>query len=321
MAKTIQEREQAGAGTAVTRVNSRRRFSITPYLFILPHLIFFAIFVGYPFVSGLVYSTFQYNFLTPENNTFVGLGNYANLFNPQSREFDLFWNALGNTGIFMLWSVPSLVIIPLLLAVLLNTKLPGRNIYRAIIFAPWVLSVSVISLLWYWIFQSNGGLVNSYAKALGIFGTDGPPRWLSTLPAAWVAITIATVWWTMGFNMIILLAALQDIPEQLYEAATIDGANTWQKFWRITLPLLQAVLVFVITITIIASFNLFGQPLFMTNNGPSRGTEPVMFRIYDEGFSRNAQGSAAAMSFVVALIMIVISYLNFRLFRQRDTNY
>jgi multiple sugar transport system permease protein len=318
MAKTIQGGELAGVFAQNTK--TKRGFKLTPYLFILPHLIFFGIFVGYPFFSGLVYSTFQYNILTPENNKFVGLDNYANLFNTKSREFDLFWNALGNTGIFMLYSVPALVIIPLALAVLLNTRLPGRNFFRAIIFAPWVLSVSVISLLWYWIFQSNGGLVNSYARDLGLFGDGSPIRWLSTLPAAWGAIAIATVWWTMGFNMIILLAALQDIPLELYEAATIDGANTWQKFARITLPLLQSVLVFVIIITIISSFNLFGQPLFMTMNGPSRGTEPVMYRIYDEGFNRNNQGSAAAMSFVVALIMIAISYLNFRIFRKRDTN-
>lgn len=319
MAKIIQGREIAG--TDVQNINSKRGFNITPYLFILPHLLFFAVFVGYPFFSGLIYSTFQYNILSPENNKFVGLDNYSNLFNPSSREFDLFWNALGNTGLFMLYSVPALVVIPLLLAVLLNTKLPARNFFRAIIFAPWVLSVSVIALLWYWIFQSNGGLVNSYGKSLGLFDENGPIRWLSTLPAAWVAITVATVWWTMGFNMIILLAALQDIPEQLYEAATIDGATTLQKFIRITLPLLQSVLVFVVIITIISSFNLFGQPLFMTNNGPSRGTEPVMFRIYDEGFNRNNQGSAAAMSFLVALIMIAISYLNFRIFRKRDSSY
>ncbi len=319
MAKTIQGREIAGV--AVQSINTKRRFNITPYLFILPHLFFFAVFVGYPFFSGLIYSTFQYNILTPESNKFIGLDNYTNLFNPNTREFDLFWNALGNTGLFMLYSVPALVVIPLLLAILLNTKLPARNFFRAIIFAPWVLSVSVISLLWYWIFQSNGGLVNAYAKTLGVFGDAGPPRWLSTLPAAWVAITIATVWWTMGFNMIILLAALQDIPEQLYEAATIDGATGWQKFIGITLPLLQSVLVFVVIITIISSFNLFGQSLFMTNNGPSRGTEPVMFRIYDEGFNRNNQGSAAAMSFVVAVIMIAISYLNFRIFRKRDNSY
>jgi len=319
MADTIQGRDIPGV--AVQNMKTKRRFNITPYLFILPHLFFFVVFVGYPFFSGLIYSTFQYNILTPENNKFIGADNYTNLFNPNSREFDLFWNALGNTGLFMLYSVPALVVIPLLLAVLLNTKLPGRNFFRAIIFAPWVLSVSVIALLWYWIFQSNGGLVNAYVKTLGLTGEDGPVRWLSTLPPAWIAITVATVWWTMGFNMIILLAALQDIPEQLYEAATIDGANTWQKFFRITLPLLQAVLVFVVIITIISSFNLFGQPLFMTNNGPSRGTEPVMFRIYDEGFNRNNQGSAAAMSFVVALIMIAISYLNFRVFGKKDNTY
>jgi multiple sugar transport system permease protein len=323
MAKTIEGREKAEL--AVGNINTKRRFNITPYLFILPHLIFFALFVGYPFFSGLVYSTFQYNILTPESNRFVGLDNYTNVFNPNSREFDLFWNALKNTGLFMLYSVPALVVIPLLLAVLLNSKLPGRNIFRAIIFSPWVLSVSVISLLWFWIFQSNGGLVNAYAKGLGLFGDDGPPRWLSTLPAAWIAITIATVWWTMGFNMIILLAALQDIPDQLYEAASLDGATRLQTFFRITVPMLQPVLLFVVTITIIASFNLFGQPFLMTNGGPPQAngtgaTTPVMYRIYDQGFVRPLQGSAAAMSFVVAAIMIVFSYLNFKIFRQRDAD-
>src|SRR3954464_3804150 len=121
MAETLEGQEKAKAGVAAQDIPTKRRFNFTPYLFILPHFIFFAIFVGYPFVSGLVYSTFQYNFLTPENNKFVGLDNYANLFNPNSREFDLFWNALKNTGTFMLYSVPALVIIPLLLAVLLNT--------------------------------------------------------------------------------------------------------------------------------------------------------------------------------------------------------
>jgi multiple sugar transport system permease protein len=123
--------------------------------------------------------------------------------------------------------------------------------------------------------------------------------------------------------MIILLAALQDIPGFLYEAAAIDGANSSQMFWRITLPMLQPVLVFIITITIIASFNLFGQPFFMTGGGPAQpggggATEPIMFRIYREGFERPFQGSAAAMSFVVAAIMIAFSYLNFKIFRRRD---
>jgi multiple sugar transport system permease protein len=131
------------------------------------------------------------------------------------------------------------------------------------------------------------------------------------------------VWWTVGFNTIILLAALQDIPDSIYEAGSIDGANPWQMFWRITLPLLRPVLLFIITITIIASFNLFGQPYLMTHGGPSLpggggATEPVMLRIYTEGFVRYYQGSAAAMSFVVAIIMIVISIGNFKLFNRRE---
>jgi multiple sugar transport system permease protein len=125
--------------------------------------------------------------------------------------------------------------------------------------------------------------------------------------------------------MIILLAALQDIPGQLYEAASLDGASRLQTFFRVTLPMLQPVLLFVVTITIIASFNLFGQPFIMTGGGPpqasgSQATMPVMYRIYDRGFVRFLQGSAAAMSFVVAAIMILFSYLNFKVFRQRETD-
>ncbi len=219
----------------------------------------------------------------------------------------------------MLVSVPPLVVVPLLLAVLLNTKIPGRNLFRTIYFAPWVLSVAVVGLLWWWIFQSSGGLMNYYLSQIGVT----PPRWLSSLPWAWIAITIATVWWTIGFNMIILLAALQDIPDQLYEAASLDGATPVQTFFRVTLPMLRPVLLFVVTITIIASFNLFGQPFIMTNGGPpqangTQATTPVMYRIYIQGFTRPLQGSAAAMSFVVAMVMVIVSFLNFKIFRQRD---
>jgi multiple sugar transport system permease protein len=138
-----------------------------------------------------------------------------------------------------------------------------------------------------------------------------------------VSIVVATLWWTLGFNMIIFLAALQDIPDALYEAGAIDGATAFQAFWRITVPLLRPVLVFIIVTAIIASFNLFAQPLFMTRGGPAQAsgggaTEPVMLRIYTQGFVRAFQGSAAAMSFVVATIMMVVSFLNFKILRQRD---
>jgi multiple sugar transport system permease protein len=314
MATTVEQQEVAATGAG-----RGRGINWTGYLFILPHLIFFAIFVGWPFFYGLYISLFQYDFLRPAASTFIGLTNYVRLFTPGSVQYQVFWNSLINTMEFVLLSVPPLVIIPLFLAVLLNTKTPGRNIFRAIYFAPWVLSAAVVGLLGFWIFQSQGGLMNYYLMDLGFQA----PRWLSTMPWAWIAIVITTVWWISGFNMIIILAALQGIPEHLYEAAALDGATGFQAFWRITLPLLRPVLVFIITITIISSFNLFAQPFFMTGGGPAQpggggATEPVMLRIYREGFERNLVGSAAAMSFVTATIMIVFSYINFRVFRERD---
>lgn len=297
----------------------KSRFSWVPYAFILPHFIFFLTFAAFPFVSGLVISLFQYDFVRPDAARYVGLSNYTALFTPGTVEYPVFWNALINTIEFVLMSVPLLVIIPLFLALLLNTSLPGKNIYRAIYFAPWVLSSAVVGLLGFWIFQSQGGLLNYYLKAIGL----ETPRWLSTMPAAWFSILIVTVWWTSGFNMIIILAALQDIPAVLYEAASIDGATWWQRFRYVTLPMLRPILVFIVITTIIASFNLFAQPLFMTNGGPAQsggggGTEPIMQRIYIEAFTRNRMGTAAAMSFVVASIMIIVSYFNFRLFRARE---
>ena len=297
----------------------KRKIPLTPYLFILPHLVFFAIFVAYPFFSGLYISFFQYDYLRPEATIFVGLQNYLDLFKAGSVKFIEFWNSMRVTLIFVISSVPFLVAIPLGLAVLLNSKLRGMKFFRAMYFAPWVLSCAVISLIWWWIFQSQGGLLNVYLKLWG-FET---PRWLSTMPYAMISIVVATIWWTMGYNMVIFLAALQDIPADLYEAAEMDGANNWERFTEITLPMLRPVLVFIIITTIIASFNLLGQPLMMTRGAPAQptgggATEPVMLRIFNEGFVRPFQGSAAAMSVIVAIIMMVFSFANFRIFRQRD---
>jgi multiple sugar transport system permease protein len=308
------------SGAAVDATVKRRRFDWIPYAFILPHLIFFVIFAGFPFVLGLFISLFQYDFLRPEAMRFVGIDNYAALFTPGTVDYPVFWNALINTFEFVAMSVPLLIIIPLFLALMLNSNLPGRNFFRGIYFAPWVLSSAVVGLLGFWIFQSQGGLLNYYLKDLGV----AVPRWLSSMPWAWIAILITTIWWTSGFNMIIILAALQNIPASLHEAASIDGATWWQRLRYVTIPMLRPVLLFIIITTIIASFNLFAQPLFMTNSGgPAQSggggaTEPIMLRIYTESFTRNRMGSGAAMSFVVASIMIIISYFNFRFFRSPD---
>ncbi len=297
-----------------SETRKRKKFSLTPYLFIGPHLFFFSIFLAWPFFYGIYISLFNFDFLRPEHRPFVGLKNYLNLFNPQSVQFSDFWNGFINTGEFMLWSVPPLVLIALILAVLLDQRYPFRGVFRTIFFAPYTLSVTAASVLWWWIFQGQGGLLNHYIKMLGL----NPPNWLGHMPEAWIAITIATVWWTIGFNTIIFLAALQEIPKNLYEAAAIDGASSWQQFWHITIPMLRSVFVFVLTITLIASANLFGQPYIMTGGGPVKHTETVIYRIYIEGITRNQMGSAAAMSIFIAAILLLLTFLNFKVFGKTE---
>jgi multiple sugar transport system permease protein len=292
---------------------TRKKVSIVPYLFVAPHLLFFLAFLAWPFFYGIYISLFRFDFLRPDNRPFVGLRNYANLFNPNSVQFDKFWNALGNTGEFMLWSVVPLVGIALLLAVLLNRKIPGRGVFRTIYFAPYTLSVTVASVLWWWIFQQTG-LVNEVLKMIGL----KPISWLGDLPSAWIAITIATIWWTIGFNTVIFLTALQEIPRSLYEAASLDGANARQQFFLITIPMLRSVLVFVLTITLIASAKLFGQPYIMTAGGPADGTQTVIYRIFFEGILRSQMGTAAAMSVFVAILLLTLTYLNFRFFGRTE---
>ncbi len=290
--------------------SKRKRFKVTPYLFILPHLVFFAVFLAWPLFYGIYISLFEYDFSFPDYRPFVGLQNYRNLFESSSIQYDDFWNALTNTGVFVLWSLPPLVIVALFLAVLLNGKYRGRNFFRGIYFAPWSLSAVVASLLGWWIFQDQSGLMNAFLAQLGL----PEVAWLGSLPWAWIAITVVTVWWTVGFNAIIFLAALQDIPDTYYDAAAIDGANKLQRFWHVTLPQLRPVLIFVITITLIASANLFAQPFIMTRGGPAQGTEPIIMLIYNEGFGAFRMGSAAAMSVVLAAILLVLTVLNFRVF-------
>jgi multiple sugar transport system permease protein len=138
------------------------------------------------------------------------------------------------------------------------------------------------------------------------------------MPWAWISITICTVWWTVGFNTIIFLAALQEIPVTLYEAAEIDGATPFQRFLNITVPMLRSVMVFVVTISLLASANLFAQPLIMTAGGPVKQTEPIMLRIYTEGILQNRMGSAAAMSVLVAALLLLVTVTNFRIFGRTE---
>ena len=285
------------------------------YLFILPHFAFFIFMVGIPFIYNIYLSLSDYTFGGSE--TFVGLQNFQHLADPEDYHFPVFWNGLWNTIIFVLLSTPMLVIGGLFLAIVVNGKYRGRNAFRAIFFLPWTLGIAVVGLLWWWIFNGSFGLLTNFLASWGIES----PTWLTTNPWAWFSILLATLWWTVGFNTIVLLAGLQSIAVELYEAAAIDGANRWQQFRAITVPSLRPILLLVITLQVISSFNLVGQPQIMTGGGPGNETRSVLQYVYDTGFTAGGQyqlGQAAAMALIVAAIMLVISIVNFRLFRSDE---
>lgn len=283
----------------------------TPWLFVLPHLVVFALFIGVPFFLGIWISVHDSTAL--RQGPFVGLRNFERLLDPASIHFDRFWQTVWNTILFVLMSTPLLVGAGLGLALALNQKLKGRNLFRAIYIAPWTLSVAVVGLTWWWMFNGNSGVVTLALQDL----TGGSPGWLTSNPWAWISILVATLWWTIGFNTIILLAGLQAIAPELYEASAIDGASRRQQFRHITVPQLRAVLLLVVTLQIIASFQLVGQPQLMTGGGPPAAeTTPVLLHIFNTAFAgRRELSLAAAMALIVAVMMVVVSIINFRLFR------
>ncbi|MFI2646685.1 MULTISPECIES: carbohydrate ABC transporter permease [Micromonospora] len=302
------------AGRARRRGVTERGHRATPYLFLAPYLVLFLVFGLAPILFGVWFSLHQWDLQLP-NRPFVGLENYRDLFSSDSADYADWWAAVRATAIFTVLSVPLLVVVPLGLALLLNEKFPGRTFFRAAFFAPYVLGVAVIGLLWRFLLDANLGLVNRLLDAVGL-PADTP--WVTDVPWAWVSLVGVTVWWTCGFNAVIYLAGLQDIPAELYEAARVDGASAWDRFRHVTLPGLRPVLLFVLTTTILASANVFGQSFLITQGAPGEQTRTVVWRIVDEGLRNYDVGQASAMSVLFALLLAVVSIVNFRLFRYRE---
>lgn len=282
---------------------------LVPYLFLLPHAIFFLIFIVYPVGFGFYVSVHQWDLLSGQS-PFVGLKYYVQIFDGSSPQNQFFWQTLLNTTFFTVLSVPLLVATALGLALLLYRPIFGQAIFRAIFFMPGILSVSVMGILWRWMFDNQSGLVNVIREQY-----FGQPiiQFLTTEGWAWVPIIIGTVWWTIGFNMTLYLAALGGISQSYYEAAQLDGAGPWGQFWHITLPLLAPTTLFIAVTTVLASFQLFGQTQVITNGGPTRSTQSVIQYITEEAFGNNQQSSAAAMAFVFGALMLVFTAFQFRL--------
>ena len=287
----------------------RPKFSLEPYLYLLPHAVLFFLFTVYPVGYGLYISLHRWDLLSGQQ-PFVGGEFYRNLFTPGTPQFDFFWRTLLNTAVFTVVSVPLLVAAALGLALLLLRPIFGRSFFRAVFFLPGILTVSVMGILWRWMFDNQIGLVNA---ARELFTGAAPIPWLSTEGLAWVPIVVGTVWWTVGFNTTLYLAALGNIPTSLYEAAALDGATSGQQFRYVTWPLLGPQTLFVFITTALASFQLFGQSLVITGGGPNRSTQSVIQYITEEGFSNSQISSAAAMGFVFGLMMLVLTAAQFRI--------
>jgi multiple sugar transport system permease protein len=304
----------ASESTAPARAPKRRGAGLTPYLFLLPYLMLFATFVLAPAVYGLWISLHEWDYLLP-GKPFVGIDNYRALFDSASPVFDFFWQSMQATGIFTVFSVPLLVVVPLAIALLLNRSFPGRTFFRAVYFAPYVLGVAVIGVLWRFLLDPNLGAVNGLLDTLGL--PNGTP-WTTGLPWAWISLVGVTVWWTLGFNAVIYLAGLQDISRELYDAAKVDGAGRWAEFRNVTLPGLRPVLLFVVINTILASANMFGQSYLITQGAPGQETRTAIMYIAEEGLRSYRMGSAAAMSYLLTLALLIVSMITFRLFREKD---
>ena len=279
------------------------------YLFTLPYLIFFTVFVAYP-VGFAFYLTFHsWNIVRPEK-PFVGFRNYERLLSDE-----LFYKALQNTLIFLVVHIPLQIAVALLLAVVLNQKIPGRAFFRVAFFLPFVTSGAIISLIWLRLYADDG-LLNNALNSVGLPALG----WLSSPRLAMPSIAIMATWKNVGYYLMIFLAALQAIPGQLYEESYLNGANAWQRFYYITLPLLNPAMVLVVVLSTIGGFSLFVEPFVMTGGGPVDSTLSIVLYLYRQAFQFLRMGYAATLGVALALIIFAVTLLQRRLV-EREVGY
>jgi ABC-type sugar transport system permease subunit len=283
----------------------RSREALTAWLFILPSLIGFLIFTAGPVVAAGVISLLNWNLFS--SPTWAGWKNFARL-GPDPT----FWSALGNTAYFTFVSVPVTILVSLALALLLNEGVRRIAVFRSLLLLPYATITVAVAFVWIWLYIPHDGLVNA---VLGLVGIDGP-AWLISDGWAMPALIAMSVWKSFGFGMVVFLAGLQAIPQQLYEAAKVDGSNAWQTFRGVTLPMLSPALFFVVVTSIIGSFQVFDQALIMTNGGPGSRTTTLVMYIYRTGFENYDQGYAAAQSLVLFGFIVVITAAQFLLQRR-----
>jgi multiple sugar transport system permease protein len=279
----------------------------TAYLFNAPWLILFATFTIYAVVVSLWLSFHEWDPLAPER-PFIGLDNYREVWSDSA-----FWAAVGHTVYFTVGSVIPAMAIGLGLALLLNTQLRALGLFRAMYYLPALTPLVIAALIWKWVYNADYGLANYYLLQLGVI--DNPVQWLGSRDLAMPAVIVMGVWISVGFNMVVYLAGLQSIPAEYYEAAEVDGAGAWQRFRRITFPLLAPTTFFLLIVQTIWGMQAFDQIFVMTSGGPpgpGGATTTVVYYLWQQGFRFFRMGYASAMAYVLFLLLFVVSFIQFR---------
>ena len=275
------------------------------YLFVLPALLVFAVFLFFPL--GYTVHISLHNWIQIRNPQFIGLRNYVGVFADES-----FWNAMKNTAYYVLMVVVPVVVLALIFAVLLNAQMFLKNFFKSLFYIPVISSSIVVAIVWRYIYQVDHGILNYF---LSLFGIQGP-MWLANIYTALPAVAFVGIWKSMGYYIVIFLAGLQSIPSELYEAAHIDGSSKLQSFLYITVPMLRPITLMVIILATIGAFQVFDMIYIMTFGGPIEATSTAVWRIYHVSFAQFRPGYGAAMGFVLFIVIMVVSLVQLRYFRE-----
>ncbi len=279
------------------------------YFFVLPNLLIFGIFILIPMLLNFYYGFTGGDSILLENRPAVGTANFAKIFtckdffSPNTCAEDLFWRGAWNTATFVVFQVGFIILFSLITALALNRDVKGRGFFRAMFFYPVLLSPVVIALIWKWILQYQNGLLNAFLVSLGF---DKVP-WLLNANWAQVWVIAISIWAQMGFFTLILLAGLQAIPKEMYEAASMDGANKWRTFRNVTLPLLMPTMTVVLVLALIRAVQVFDQVFVLTHGGPGTATLYIVQYIYRTAFEFRNYGMAAAASLVLAIVLLILT--------------
>ncbi|MCJ7795376.1 MAG: sugar ABC transporter permease [Thermoleophilia bacterium] len=301
--------------TAANRARTREERAA--WLFLSPGIALFFLFVLIPVIAAFYLSFCRYDII--HSPTWIGLRNYARI-GRDLQNHGVFYLSLRTTAQYAIGTIPIGMALALALALLVNAGIRGVTLYRTTYYLPVVTSLVAVSLVWMWIYDPSYGLLNHLLMKLS-GGRITPQTWLGDPGQAMPAIIAMSIWRGLGYNMVIYLAGLQGIPEHLYEAATLDGATSWQRFRAITWPLLKPTTAFIFVISTIGASQVFAQVYVMTNGGPNNATTTIVHQIFQNAFSFMKMGYASAMAFVLFGLIFVLSLINLRLLRGGEVEY